>query len=90
MTWCSDSNAVGAIWHIFPAHSQAALRGFLHDKFPNFGSRDPIHSQIVYLSEAMLRELRECSGVAPWVIEQRVGDMVFIPAGCAHQVSKIV
>lgn len=89
MTWCADPNAVGAVWHIFPAQSQAALRSFLSDELPELRSQDPIHSQTAYLSEEMLCRLQERFGVTPWVIEQRVGDMVFIPAGCAHQVSRL-
>jgi len=47
---------------------------------------DVIHDQQTYLSEDLLVELRETFGVRSWRIYQRVGEAVFIPAGCAHQV----
>lgn len=30
-----------------------------------------------------------CSGVEPWTFVQKLGDAVFIPVGCPHQVRNI-
>lgn len=29
------------------------------------------------------------SGIEPWTFEQRIGEAVFIPAGCPHQVRNL-
>ena len=79
---------VAAIWHIFPYECNDRIRRYLRAKDPRFEREQlaPILSQSVYLSPSMLVEL-ECEyDVHPWVIHQKVGHMVLIPAGCAHQV----
>lgn len=47
---------------------------------------DPIHAQEIYLKSEHLEELRK-RGVVPFSFVQHAGEMVLIPAGCAHQVS---
>jgi hypothetical protein len=47
---------------------------------------DPIHDQVFYLNEDMRQRLWDEYGVRGWRIFQNVGDAVFVPAGCAHQV----
>ena len=89
MMWSQDmtSRRPGAEWQIFPADSISSLRSFLREEFSLSGDDDPIHQQCYYISHAMLARLRERYGVAPWTIYQYYGDVVFIPAGCPHQVS---
>ena len=48
---------------------------------------DPIHGQQFYLDINLRRQLFEEYGVKSYRVYQRPGDGVFIPAGCAHQVS---
>ena len=36
-----------------------------------------------------MEALKRDHGVVTWVIEQRLGDAVFIPAGCLHQVNNV-
>lgn len=38
------------------------------------------------LNEEHRQELREQHGIHVWHFEQHVGEAVFIPAGCPHQV----
>ncbi|KAF7311702.1 JmjC domain-containing protein [Mycena indigotica] len=64
-----------ATWDIFPADVTPELRQKL----------DPIHGQHLYLNDQMLAELAN-GGIFSYRLHQRQGDMVFIPAGCAHQV----
>ena len=49
----------------------------------------PIHDQSAYLTSADLETLLHETGVAPWSFEQKLGDAVFVPAGCPHQVRNL-
>ena len=89
MVWSATPSVAAALWHIFPAQSVGTLCQFLRETHDDLQSCDPIHVQSVYLSEAMLSDLALRYNVRPWVVHQRVGDVVFIPAGCAHQVSPV-
>lgn len=84
----SSSNDPGcAVWHLFPADSTPLLRKFLVQVAGFNGPGDPIHSQQFYLTPGLLDRLWVDFGVKPYVIRQYVGQTVFIPAGCPHQVS---
>ena len=41
---------------------------------------DVVHDQVCYLTDEDIEAL-QAEGVATWVIEQRLGEAVFIPAG---------
>ena len=84
-----DNSLGSAVWHIFPSSATASLRDFLR-KDPSVGYNapgDPIHDQAIYLNPPLLARLATMCGVHPYTIVQMPGDAVFIPAGCAHQVS---
>ena len=49
----------------------------------------PIHDVRVFLTEADLAALARDTGVKPWTFDQKEGDAVFVPAGCAHQVRNL-
>ncbi|KAH7917085.1 hypothetical protein BV22DRAFT_988083, partial [Leucogyrophana mollusca] len=83
----TDGRPGYALWHIFPRQATAALCKFLINEGHFRDTGDPIHSQSVYLTPSMLSDLAAKYGVQPYTIVQRVGDAVFIPAGCPHQVS---
>ena len=86
ITWTIDPSRPSAVWHIFPRESKTDLRKFLIETYPDHGDEDPIQSQSFYLTDAHLRRLAEDHDVVPWTIEQRLGDLIVIPAGCPHQV----
>ena len=49
----------------------------------------PIHDVRVFLTDADLAALAKDTGIKPWTFDQREGDAVFVPAGCAHQVRNL-
>lgn len=90
MVWSADI-APGTpgyvLWHIFPANASDTLREFLRSETDNVFVGDPIHSQTICMTPSLLQQLEESRGVRPYTIKQYTGDAVFIPAGCAHQLS---
>ena len=84
-----SDDCAAAIWDIFPYESMAAVRKFV-EKIALEQNRkiiDPIHDQWLYLNDTLLERLEKEHGVKSWRLYQNPGDAVFIPAGCAHQVS---
>jgi lysine-specific demethylase 3 len=53
---------------------------------PRPGSVNPIHEQKTFLTSSDLDDLAADTGIRPYIIHQHQGELVFIPAGCAHQV----
>ncbi|GAA5865559.1 hypothetical protein JCM8547_007649 [Rhodosporidiobolus lusitaniae] len=101
MVWASpgpDGSPGVAVWDLYRMEDADKIREFLYEKiaitegYKGGGEEaktkhdDPIHTQEFFLDHALRRELYERSGVVSWRIHQRPGDVVFIPAGCAHQV----
>ncbi|KAJ3553431.1 hypothetical protein NM688_g3617 [Phlebia brevispora] len=83
-----DLSGKGALWTIFAAEDTDRVRAFLRGKYHLSTSLPcPIHAQKYYLGILELRELFIDQGVTPYIFTQRKGQAVFIPAGCAHQVS---
>jgi lysine-specific demethylase 3 len=80
-----EASRVGAIWHIFPQDCLRKLRAYLEGNSKR-KLDDQVHDQVRYLDAKMLKEFGEVYGVNVWSVEQCVGDAVYVPAGCAHQV----
>lgn len=80
----SDGSPGGARWDIFSPHDTTQLRKVLwvHDDH-----EDPVLAQNMYLSPSAVRELEHQYDIKACTFIQHEGDAVFIPAGCAHQVS---
>ncbi|KAI0216178.1 hypothetical protein L0F63_007112 [Massospora cicadina] len=76
----------GAIWHLFRREDADKIREFIKSKFNRLDISDPIHDQLFYLTDSLLEELFIAKGVRPFIVEQRVGEFVLVPAGCPHQV----
>ncbi|KAI8841032.1 hypothetical protein BJ741DRAFT_595089 [Chytriomyces cf. hyalinus JEL632] len=82
----SNSDRPAAVWDIYARKDLECLRKFLRAEFDVDASQDPVHDQFYYIDEARREKLFVEHGVRGWRIFQNVGDAVFVPAGCAHQV----
>lgn len=84
----------GAIWHIYKASDAISIRR-LYNKIQNEKGvaidpkTDPIHDQRWYLDSALRRRLFLEYNVVGYTIAQFEEDVIFIPAGSAHQVWNI-
>ena len=86
--WTYNPAHTSAIWHIFPRNTVPQLRQYLRDAHPELQDTDLIQAQTVFLTDRDLDQLARLYKVEPWIVKQRHGDMLFVPAGCPHQVRR--
>lgn len=91
----SEVHHGGAVWDIFRREDVPLLIEYLQKHWKEFrhirtlplnSMVHPIHDQTLYLNERHKKQLKEEFNVEPWTFEQYLGEAVFIPAGCPHQV----
>ncbi|XP_074332846.1 lysine-specific demethylase JMJ29-like isoform X2 [Apium graveolens] len=88
----------GALWDIFRRQDTPKLEEYIRKYYREFRHIycrpldqvvHPIHDQTIYLTTEHKRRLKEEYGIEPWTFVQKLGDAVFIPVGCPHQVRNI-
>ncbi|CAL0300508.1 unnamed protein product [Lupinus luteus] len=93
-----DDASDGALWDIFRRQDVPKLQEYLKKHFREFRHVHcrplnqvihPIHDQTMYLTEEHKKKLKEEYGIEPWTFIQKLGDAVFIPTGCPHQVRNL-
>ncbi|GJX26182.1 lysine-specific demethylase JMJ25-like protein isoform X2 [Tanacetum coccineum] len=78
----------GALWDIFKRQDVDTLQEYLRNHAVKLVVH-PIHDRAFYLTRKHKKKLKEEFGIEPWTIHQKLGDAVFIPAGCPYQVRNL-
>ncbi|KAF8144397.1 hypothetical protein K438DRAFT_1631881, partial [Mycena galopus ATCC 62051] len=81
----ADGQEGYAVWDIFRPQDRDKLREFMRANYP-LSEPDSIRPQPVYLDDAARLQLWETYSVKSYRFNQKAGEAVFIPAGCAYQV----
>ncbi|XP_076956580.1 lysine-specific demethylase JMJ26-like [Bidens hawaiensis] len=94
----NDLTDEGALWDIFQRQDVPKLEEYLRNHSEEFSHTGclsveqvfhPIHDRTFYLNSGHKWKLKEEFGIESWTFEQKLGDAVFVPAGCPYQVRNL-
>ncbi|KAF7794481.1 hypothetical protein EIP86_005615, partial [Pleurotus ostreatoroseus] len=80
-----NGNVGGARWLLWRKDDVPILKKVIQACFPDL-QEDPIQCRHIFI-DSLLEQQLAAQGARPFVVIQRVGDVIFIPAGVPHQVS---
>ena len=83
---CHDGSPGYALWDFFRPEDAFLLREFMWEECGFKGPGDPVHSQSINFTPDLCERAFKKYGICPMTIRQYAGDIIFIPAYCAHQV----
>ncbi|KAK1426058.1 hypothetical protein QVD17_14726 [Tagetes erecta] len=96
--YADNPTEAGALWDVFQRHDVPKLEEYMRNCSAEFRHTNclsdgqvfhPIHDRTFYLNMEHKRKLKEKFGIEPWSFKQKLGDAVFIPAGCPYQVRNL-
>ncbi|XP_073302831.1 E3 ubiquitin-protein ligase JMJ24-like isoform X1 [Primulina huaijiensis] len=94
----SHKSQVGGLWDVFHRKDVPLLIEYIRSHWKELGRTDDIindnvsrslYDGVIYLNRYHRRQLKEEFGVEPWSFEHRIGEAIFIPAGCPFQARHI-
>ncbi|KAG0164853.1 putative JmjC domain-containing histone demethylation protein 2C [Apophysomyces sp. BC1034] len=80
-----ENDAVAVEWHIYTYEDLDDIRNYLQDNVAHKDYEDVLFTNEVYLEKEDRESLCKTKKISSWCIQQKQGEALLIPAGCAFQ-----